>query len=185
MSDIDPTSNNTNPPSPAQDNQDQDLQDVLQTFSSNQNDELASLKAQVAQLTDTLARTQADFINYRKRQAQEQDSFLKFANQRLILELLPVIDNFQRAFQHVPDHIKDDQWVTGTLAIEKQFMQILEKIGVQKMHTVGQKFDPNLHEILTTGEQENTEKDVIIEEFEAGYLLAGKVLRPAKVKVQK
>ena len=178
----DPNANNISQDS---NNSNQDLNDVLNTFSTSNTEEIEALKAQVAQLTDNLARSQADFINYRKRQTQEQDSFLKFANQKLILDLLPVIDNFQRAFQHVPDNIKNEQWVIGTLAIEKQFMQVLEKIGVQKMNTVGQKFDPHQHEILTTGEQPNTEKDIIIEEFEAGYLLADKVLRPAKVKVQK
>lgn len=164
---------------------DQDLQDMMQTFSSDQNAEIEKLKAQVAQLTDSLARSQAEFINFRKRQASEQESFLKFANQKLILDLLPVVDNFHRAFQHVPENIKNDQWVIGALAIEKQFTQVLEKLGVQKMNTLGQKFDANNHEILTVGDQPNTEKDVVIEEFEAGYTLGDKVLRPAKVKVQK
>lgn len=177
----DPTNNNAQS-DPATD---QDLQDVMQTFSGNQDAEIEKLKAQVAQLTDSLARSQAEFINFRKRQATEQESFLKFANQKLLLDLLPVVDNFHRAFQHVPETIKSDQWVVGALAIEKQFTQVLEKLGVQKMNVIGQKFDANLHEILTVGEQPNTEKDVIIEEFEAGYLLGDKVLRPAKVKVQK
>lgn len=175
----DPTNNQNSSPAG------QDLQDVLQTFTGDQNAEIEKLKAQVAQLTDSLARSQAEFINFRKRQASEQESFLKFANQKLILDLLPVVDNFQRAFQHVPESIKDDQWVIGALAIEKQFTQVLEKLGVQKMNTIGQKFDANYHEILTVGDQPNTEKDIVIEEFEAGYLLGDKVLRPAKVKVQK
>lgn len=175
----DPTNNNANQA------EDQDLQDVMQTFSGDQSGEIEKLQAQVAQLTDSLARSQAEFINFRKRQASEQESFLKFANQKLILDLLPVVDNFQRAFQHVPETIKENQWVIGALAIEKQFTQVLEKLGVQKMNTIGQKFDANYHEILSVGDQPNTEKDVVIEEFEAGYILGDKVLRPAKVKVQK
>lgn len=177
----DATTNN-NQSNPAADH---DLQDMMQAFSGSQDAEIEQLKAQVATLTDSLARSQAEFINFRKRQATEQESFLKFANQKLILDLLPVVDNFQRAFQHVPETIKNDQWVIGALAIEKQFTQVLEKIGVQKMNVIGQKFDAHLHEILTVGDQANTEKDVVIEEFEAGYLLGDKVLRPAKVKVQK
>ncbi len=173
-----PTANDQNPPQ-------DELQDMMQTFTPNQDEEIAALKAQVAQLTDSLARSQAEFINFRKRQALEQESFSKFANQKLILDLLPIVDNFQRAFQHVPAHIKDEQWVIGALAIEKQFVQLLDKLGVQKINTIGQMFDANLHEILTTGEQENTAKDMVIEEFEAGYMLGDKVLRPAKVKVQK
>jgi len=136
-------------------------------------------------LTNSLARTQADFENYRKRQAQDQKNFLEFANSQLILELLPVIDNFNRAFQHIPENLKNDQWVSGTVAIEKQFMQILEKIGVQKIETLGKKADPKVHEIIGVAEKEKTEKDTIIDEVEAGYLLNGKVLRPAKVMVQK
>ncbi len=183
---IPPFDDNQNPASNNQDPQDdQDLQDIMQTFTPNQDEEIAALKAQVVQLTDSLARSQAEFINFRKRQALEQESFAKFANQKLILDLLPIVDNFQRAFQHVPAHIKDEQWVIGALAIEKQFVQLLDKLGLQKINAIGQMFDANLHEILTTGEQADTAKDVVIEEFEAGYMLGDKVLRPAKVKVQK
>lgn len=174
-----PDHNDQNPP------QAEDMQDILKTFTPNQDEEIATLKAQVAQLTDSLARSQAEFINFRKRQALEQESFAKFANQKLILDLLPIVDNFQRAFQHVPVHIKDEQWVIGALAIEKQFVQLLDKLGLQKINAVGHMFDANLHEILTTGDQENTAKDMVIEEFESGYMLGDKVLRPAKVKVQK
>ena len=83
-----PFDDNQNPASNNQDPQDdQDLQDMMQTFTPNQDEEIAALKAQVAQLTDSLARSQAEFINFRKRQALEQESFAKFANQKLILDL--------------------------------------------------------------------------------------------------
>lgn len=160
------------------------IPDVPPTVPPN-GEESQTLQAEIERLKNSLARTQADFENFRKRQVQEQENFLKFANSQLILELLPVIDNFYRAFQHIPDNLKNDQWVKGAVAIEKQFMQILEKLGIQKIETIGKKADPNLHEIIGMIEKEKTEKDTILEEVEAGYLLNGKVLRPAKVMVQK
>ncbi len=150
-----------------------------------QDDKPIDSQAEIERLTNSLARTQADFENFRKRQAETQENFLKFANSQLILEILPVIDNFHRAFQHIPENLKNDQWVTGVLAIEKQFLQTLEKLGVQKIETTGKKADPKIHEIISAIEKEKTEKDTIVEEIEAGYLLNGKVLRPAKVMVQK
>ncbi len=148
-------------------------------------EEVHNLQAEIERLTNSLARSQADLDNFRKRQVQEQENFLKFANSQLILELLPVIDNFNRAFQHTPDNLKNDQWFIGVLAIEKQFLLVLEKLGVKKIETIGKKADPHLHEIIGVSEKEKTEKDTVIEEVEAGYLLNGKVIRPAKVMVQK
>ncbi|MBI4836131.1 MAG: nucleotide exchange factor GrpE [Candidatus Abawacabacteria bacterium] len=149
------------------------------------NDEIELLKAEIAQLKESVARAQADFINFRRRQSQELESTIKFASGQCINELLPVIDNLQRAFLHIPEELKDNQWVNGVFAIEKHFLQTLEKLGVKKIPTVGTKADPNFHEIIGVGEKPDTESDVVIDEIEAGYLLHEKVLRPAKVRVQK
>ena len=91
--------------------------------------ELTKLQTEIDQLKDTLARTQADFINFRRRQTQENESMIKFAASETIHTLLPVIDNLQRSFSHIPTELKDHVWVNGVIAIEKQFLQTLEKIG--------------------------------------------------------
>ncbi|MBP7057116.1 nucleotide exchange factor GrpE [Candidatus Gracilibacteria bacterium] len=161
-----------------------ELSELLKSFSGDTQAEIERLKAEVAQLTDSLARSQAEFQNFRKRQLLELEQNLKYASSQLITDLLPVLDNFQRGFQHTPEHLKQEQWVIGMLAIEKQFQQLLEKIGVRKITTVGERADPHVHEVLSAGDQPNTAPDTIIEEYEAGYMLHDKVLRPAKVKVQ-
>lgn len=147
--------------------------------------EIEQLKTEIAQLKDSLARSQADFVNFRRRQAQELESTLKYANGQCIQELLPTIDNLNRAFLHTPEEIKSNQWVTGILAIEKQFLQTLEKLGLKKIQTVGQIADPNFHEIIGVSDQPKTAPDTITDEIEAGYMLHDKVLRAAKVRVQK
>lgn len=147
--------------------------------------EIELLQTEIAQLKDSLARSQAEFANYRRRQTQELESMIKFASGQTINTILPVIDNLQRAFTHIPEDIKDNTWVNGVIAIEKQFIQTLEKLGLKKIVTVGEKADPNFHEVISTADQPGTEKDTIINELEAGYTLNDKVLRVAKVIVQK
>ncbi len=147
--------------------------------------ELENLQQEIAQLKDSLARTQADFANFRRRQSLELESTIKYANGQCIQELLPTIDNLHRAFLHTPEELKNNQWVSGILAIEKQFLQTLEKLGLKKIETVGKIADPTFHEIIGVVDQPDTESDTIVDELEAGYMLHDKVLRPAKVRTQK
>lgn len=143
--------------------------------------DLEAANKQIQDLTETAKRALADLQNYRKRVEEERVSFVQFANVGLILELLPVLDNFDRAFAAVPEEVSKIEWFKGALQIEKQLMSIVKKQGVTEMPPqVGQSLDTKKHEPLTTG---LGEKDVIIEEFEKGYMLGDKVIRPAKVKV--
>lgn len=136
---------------------------------------------QIMDLTETAKRALADLQNYRKRVEEERVSFVQFANVGLILELLPVLDNFDRAFAAVPEEVSKTEWFKGALQIEKQLMSIVKKQGVTEMpSSLGQPLDAKKHEPLTTGPGA---KDTIIEEFEKGYMLGDKVIRPAKVKV--
>lgn len=172
--------NTANDPTPNDQNS-----NAAQQSSVTNNKELELLQNEVAQLKDSLARAQADFANFRRRQALELESTIKYANGQCIQELLPTIDNLNRAFLHTPEDIKDNQWVNGVLAIEKQFLQTLEKLGLKKISTVGQIADPNFHEIIGVTDQPNTAPDTIIDEIESGYMLHDKVLRVAKVRTQK
>lgn len=143
--------------------------------------DLAAANKQIQELTETAKRALADLQNYRKRITEERAQFVSFANVGLILELLPILDNFQRAFLHVPEEVEKTEWFKGALQIEQQLVALIRKQGVVEMSpSLGQKLDPKIHEAVATG---LGEKDVIIEEFEKGYMLGDKVIRPAKVKV--
>lgn len=145
--------------------------------------DLDAANKNIQDLTDTAKHALADLQNYRKRIEEERNQFAQFATVNLLLELLPVADNFQRAFAHIPDDLKKTEWFKGIVQIEQQLAGLFRKQGVVCLpSTVGQKLDPAKHEAIAVGEGE---QDVILEEFETGYSLGGKVLRPAKVKVGK
>lgn len=134
----------------------------------------------IEELTNALARAMADLQNYKRRTEEEQGRFVRFANAEMLRQILPVIDNFDRSTNHLPEGLEENDWVKGVVQIHDNLLATLEKIGVKKIKTVGEILDPNLHEGLMAGPGE---KDVITEEFEAGYTLNEDVIKPAKVKV--
>lgn len=141
----------------------------------------AAANKQIQELTETAKRAMADLQNYKKQIEKEQAQFVIFANAALLIEILPILDSFNRAFSQVPDDIKNTEWFKGTLQIEQQLAAIMKRQGVVEMEPqTGKKLDTRMHEPITVGPGE---KDMIIEEFEKGYMLGEKVLRPAKVKV--
>lgn len=135
---------------------------------------------EVEELKNALARSMADLQNFKRRAEEDKFRFIKFANVELLKALLPSIDNFDRSANHLPEDLKDNEWVKGVLQIHDDMLATLEKMGVKKMKTMGEKLDPSRHEALMA---DKGEKDVIIEEFESGYLYNDEVLKPAKVKV--
>lgn len=142
---------------------------------------LAQANKQIQELTETAKRAMADLQNYRKQVEKERKDFAAFASAMLLMELLPILDSFNRAFNHVPEEIKNTEWFKGALQIEQQLAGVIKRQGVIEMSSqVGKKLDTAIHEPITVGPGE---KDVVVEEFEKGYLLGEKVLRPAKVKV--
>jgi molecular chaperone GrpE len=134
------------------------------------------------ELTAQVQRLMAEFDNYRRRTEEERKQMVQMAQAHTLLELTPVLDNFRRATDHLPEDLKGNNWVTGVLYVEKQLDQILEQFGLQKIETVGKAFDPKLHEAIST-EASDQPADTIIAEIEGGYLLNGLVLKPARVKV--
>ena len=125
-------------------------------------------------------RAQADFINYKRRTEQERQEFNTYANSNLILSLLPVIDDLERALDPVPVRYKKHDWVEGVRLVERKFKTILEGHGVKAIKAVGESFDPNFHEALR---QDKGEEGFVIEEFQKGYMFRDKLLRPARVVV--
>jgi molecular chaperone GrpE len=134
----------------------------------------------IEELTNALARAMADLQNYKRRTEEDQGKFVKFANAELLKILLAIIDNFNRSVGHLPEDLKKNDWAKGIVQIHDDFLKTLEKVGVKKIKTVGEKLDPKLHEGLIAGPGE---KDVILEELEPGYTLNGDVIKVAKVKV--
>lgn len=134
-------------------------------------------------LETQLKRVAADFDNYRRHAEAEKREMYKLAQASTLLELTPVLDNFRRATTHLPEHLANDNWVTGVLYVEKQLEQIFESLGVTKIKTVGELFNPQLHEAVETEPSETVPVDHVTTELESGYTLNGKVLKPAKVKV--
>jgi molecular chaperone GrpE len=130
-------------------------------------------------------RSQADYINLKRRIDGEKQELFNTANRDLILNILPVLDNFKRAFRHIPQDYKDSDWVLGIKQLEHQLEDILKNEGLERIITEGQEFDPNLHEAIISEEKKEANKGTILEEFESGYKFKNKVIKAAKVKVAK
>lgn len=141
--------------------------------------ELDATKTEAAKMKDLAARSQADLQNAKARVERERSELAAFALEAMLKKLLPTIDSFQRAFQHLPEDLKNHEWVKGVIAIESQFLRELESAGLKRMSSLGSKIDPARHEVLQQGPGE---KDTVTEVFEEGYEMHGRVLRPTKVK---
>ncbi|MBX5445575.1 nucleotide exchange factor GrpE [Sphaerobacter sp.] len=139
-------------------------------------------RARAAEYLEQAQRARAELINFRRRTEQEVQEIRKHAGEQLIARLLPVLDDFNRAMESVPAEHRDDPWIQGILLIERKLWSILEAEGVRPIESVGKPFDPALHEAVTV--EEGVESaDTVVQEFQRGYLLHDRVLRPAIVKV--
>ena len=141
---------------------------------------LAEEKKKAEEYLANWQRAQADFINYKRRTEQERQEFNSYANANIILGLLPVIDDLERALDAVPAKYAKHDWVEGVRLVERKFKTILEGQGVKPIKAMGEAFDPSFHEALRQG---RGEEGVVIEEFQKGYMLHDKLLRPARVVV--
>lgn len=132
------------------------------------------------ELNTKYLRLAADFQNYRKRTEKEKSDIYAYANEKIVVELLNVIDNFERALDHKDSN---DSFAEGMDMIFKQLKGVLEKSGVEEMAAAGESFDPNFHHAVLTGASEEHESGKVIQVLQKGYLLNNKVIRPAMVKV--
>ena len=143
---------------------------------------LARLK-ELEGLKEQLLRSAADFDNAKKRLAKEREEFVKFGQENLIRELLPILDNFDRALFHADESANLAGVVKGIQMVLKKLQDTLQGEGLKRVPAVGEKFDPHLHEAVGYVHEDGPE-DVIVEELEAGYKLHDRLLRPAKVRVR-
>ncbi len=125
-------------------------------------------------------RAQADYINYRRRSEQEKEEVVKFANTVLVLSLLPILDDWERAFAAIPPELAGADWVDGIRLIDRKLRATLEAQGLTQIEALGETFDPNLHEAVR---QDSGREGIVVGEVEKGYKFRDRVIRPAKVVV--
>ena len=145
--------------------------------------ELVKAKAKAEDLYGQLQRLQADFDNYRKRTQKEKAELIKYASEHLVGDLLPVLDNFDRAVSAGKVNPDFASFSQGVEMILRQLQTALSKEGLKAMDTVGQPFDPNLHDAVLRVASEEHPENTVVEELQKGYFLKEKVLRPCMVKV--
>ncbi|AYV16323.1 nucleotide exchange factor GrpE [Bacillus velezensis] len=130
-----------------------------------------------------LLRVQADFENYKRRSRLEMEAAQKYRSQNVVTEILPALDNFERALQVEAESEQTKSLLQGMEMVRRQLMDALEKEGVEAIEAVGQEFDPNLHQAVMQVEDENFGSNIVIEELQKGYKLKDRVIRPSMVKV--
>jgi molecular chaperone GrpE len=143
----------------------------------------ASTRSRVDELTEALQRERADAVNIRRRHETEITALRTRVKASVIHELLPIIDNFERALKHVPKNLENDDYIKGVQAIVKQFEKTLTDMGVERIKTVGEPFDPHVHEAVAV-DGEDGGQQIVSEELQAGYRIGDDVIRHATVKVK-
>lgn len=141
------------------------------------------LEAKVAELTEALQRERADTINIRRRHEENISGLRTIAKASVVRDLLPALDNLERALKHAPKDLEDHDYVKGVSGVVKQFEKTLQDIGVKKVKTVGEPFDPKYHEAVQMEDGDGTH-EVVSEELQSGYTLGDEVIRHAMVKVK-
>lgn len=147
-------------------------------------EKIAELEAQLAETRDQLLRKAADFENFRKRMNQEKQSAIEYANQSLLLDIIPIIDDFERAIFAGENSTDIALFLDGIKMIEKRLSSQLEsKWGLKRYNSAGEPFDPNLHEALMVEKSPDISESIVQEDISKGYMLKERVIRAAKVKV--
>jgi len=145
--------------------------------------QLNEARQKVEEYLDMLRRTQADFINYRRRANQEQAEARTTAQIALLNQLLPVLDDFERALEATPQDLTQHPWVQGLFLVTRRLTTLLDQLGVQQIGAPGEQFDPRRHEAITLEERADVPEGTVLQVARAGYALGERVIRPAQVIV--
>lgn len=161
-----------------------DEEDIEVVTENDPDEEMQAIIDEKDQLQERLLRLQAEFDNYKRRSEKERVAERKYKSQDVVTDLLPVLDNFERALQtEVAEESKG--FVDGIKMVYNQLVEALENHGVEAIEAVGAEFDPNLHHAVMQVEDESVDSNVVVEELQKGFLLKDKVIRPAMVQVNK
>ena len=156
---------------------------TAESASSASEQQRRSLEEEIKAVQDRYLRLAAEFENYKKRAQKDQAEYAKYANERLLRELLPVLDNLQRALRHAQKSGGTNGLIEGVELTCKQYLEVLSRFGVRPIPSVGQPFDPAVHQAVATVDPQGRAPNTIVEEYEKGYYLHDRVLRPAIVTV--
>ena len=137
----------------------------------------------IEELTDMVKRQMAEFDNFRKRTEKEKASMYQIGAREIVEKILPVVDNFERGLAMIPEDEKENPVATGMAQIYKQLMTAFDEIGVKAIEAVGQEFNPDFHNAVMHVEDEEVEENIIVEEFQKGYMYKDYVVRHSMVKV--
>lgn len=141
------------------------------------------LEQKIAELTEALQRERADSINLRRRTEEDRAQLVNVHKAMVVRELLPALDDLERALKHTPKDLKDHDYVKGVQNVAKKFEKVLEELGVERIKTVGEKFDPKYHEAVGI-EDAGGDVEVVCEELQPGYKIGDEIVRHAFVKVK-
>lgn len=148
-----------------------------------ENELVTALQQQADDNHNRYLRAQADFDNFRRRTIKEKEELTQYASLKVVSQLLPVLDNFQRALQTGGEGVESGSFAKGVDMIYRQLFQVLEAEGLKPMEVVGQPFDPEMHQAVMQVESDEYAEGIVVEAIQSGYVLKDKVIRPAMVKV--
>ncbi len=162
---------------------DKKSKDVNDQSDHEVSEEVQVLTQQVVDLTEALQRERADVTNVRRRHDEQIAGLKNMVKAGVVRDLLPVIDNFERALKHVPEELAGNDYIKGVQGVVKQFEKTLSDIGVERIKTVGEPFDPKFHEAVSMEDGDGV-TEVVSEELQAGYALGDEIIRHAMVRVK-
>jgi molecular chaperone GrpE len=145
--------------------------------------QLDTVIAERDEFKDALQRERADFSNFRKRIQREQQELRSMIVAETVQKFLPVLDDFERAMQNLPDNVTDSDWFQGFQLIEKKFDDVLASYGIEKLDPLGEPFDHNFHDAISTADSDEYESGTVMDVLQKGYVMGGKCIRPAIVRV--
>ena len=166
-------------------NQEENCEEQIISIPKAEYDELLLSRDNAAQALEKMLRIQADFENSRKRLERDKSDFIKYANDQIISQLIPFVDDFKRAIAAADQTNDFDVLHKGVEMILKHLLDLLKEKGITEIESIGKMFDPAFHEAMLQIETDEHPENTIVEEFQKGYLLNNRVLRVAKVKVAK
>ncbi|HHX55877.1 MAG TPA: nucleotide exchange factor GrpE [Clostridiales bacterium] len=146
-------------------------------------DDLSIEESMIEELNDKLLRKAAEFDNFRKRNEKEKSQMFEIGAKSIVEKILPVIDNFERGLETVPQNDSDNAFVEGMQRIYKQFLTCMEEAGVKPIEAIGKEFDPNFHNAVMHDEDPEQGENIVIEELQKGYMYKDSVVRYSMVKV--
>lgn len=145
---------------------------------------LKDLEQKIAELTEALQRERADAMNVRRRTEEDKAKLADFYKVMILRDLLPALDNLDRALRHIPKDLAGHDYIKGIEGVNKQFEQSFQKLGIQHIKTVGEPFDPRLHEAVSV-EDAGGQVEIVCEELQPGYKIGDEIIRHALVKVKR